>query len=58
VRDGHDQHDVRLVDSSDPVATCLGRIVESVTSYALGRLHGDELDGLNNAVDDLRYHGK
>lgn len=45
-------HDVGLVDRSDLGAARLLGVVEGVAGDALGSLVGDELDGLDDAVDD------
>ncbi|KAI3488747.1 hypothetical protein L1887_47088 [Cichorium endivia] len=49
---GH-AHDGSLVDGGDLVAAVLLGVVEGVAGDALGSLVGDELDGLDHAVDDL-----
>ena len=43
------------MDSSDLVTAVLGRVVERIPGDTLGRLVGDELDGLDDTVDDLLY---
>ena len=45
-------HDGGLVDGADLVLANLLGVLEGVAQHALGSLAGDELDGLDNAVDD------
>lgn len=51
--DDNDSHDVRLVDSSDTVTAVLLGVVESVASHSLRSLERNELNGLDDAIDDL-----
>jgi hypothetical protein len=46
-------HDVSLVDGSDAVTTNLLGVGESITSDTLRSILGNQLDGLNNAINDF-----
>lgn len=46
-------HDVGLVDGSDTVAASVLGVVESIAGAAVGSFLGDQLDGLDNAINDL-----
>lgn len=50
-------HDVSLVDSRHSVSALGFGVVECVASHSFGSFPGDELDGLNDTVDNLRESG-
>lgn len=47
------EHDVGFVHRGDTLPATALSIVEGITRNTLGRLPGDELDGLYDTVDDL-----